>query len=141
LHFVRLVLATKGALPPGECEELDAVIAHLDGEARLGALPPRCSVARSRCALPTYPIWMPAPIPSAGPRRTIPDGFVELGGTSADFDRVTPLRDADNLRPVNCAPAYPILSPISGRAGDRYFLAGAAAGAGAAAFGAGIGGK
>jgi hypothetical protein len=47
LHFVRLVLATKGPLEPAEREELNVVIAHLDGEAQLGALPTmfRCEVA------------------------------------------------------------------------------------------------
>jgi hypothetical protein len=47
LHFVRAVLATKGPLPPGEREELGVVVAHLDGEAQLGALPTmfRCEVA------------------------------------------------------------------------------------------------
>jgi hypothetical protein len=47
LHFVRLVLATKGPLQPAEREELNVVIAHLDGEAQLGALPTmfRCEVA------------------------------------------------------------------------------------------------
>ena len=55
LHFVRLVLATKGYSPPGEREELDAVIAHLDGEAQLGALPTmfRCEVALRFADLPS----------------------------------------------------------------------------------------
>jgi hypothetical protein len=47
LHFVRVVLATKGPLPPGEREELGVVLTHLAGEAQLGALPTmfRCEVA------------------------------------------------------------------------------------------------
>jgi len=54
LHFVRAVLATRGPLPPGEREELGAVIAHLDGEAQLGALPTmfRCEVALRFADLP-----------------------------------------------------------------------------------------
>ena len=47
LHFVRVVLATPGALPAGERAELSAVITHLEGEAQLGAVPImlRCEVA------------------------------------------------------------------------------------------------
>jgi hypothetical protein len=47
LHFMRLVLSTKGPLPPGEQQELSTVLTHLDGEAQLGALPTmfRCEVA------------------------------------------------------------------------------------------------
>ena len=47
LHFVRVVLATPGALPSGEQAELDAVINHLLAEAKLGAVPIvlRCEVA------------------------------------------------------------------------------------------------
>jgi hypothetical protein len=47
LHFVRVVLATKGPLPLGEREELGVVLTHLAGEAQLGALPTmfRCEVA------------------------------------------------------------------------------------------------
>ncbi len=47
VHFVHVVLATRGPLPPLEQKELQAVIAHLAGEAKLGALPAmlRCEVA------------------------------------------------------------------------------------------------
>ncbi len=46
LRFVNLVLATKGPLPAGEREELDAVLKHLGSEAQLGAVPTmlRCEV-------------------------------------------------------------------------------------------------
>ncbi len=45
-HFVSLVLASKGPLIPEERSELEAVIAHLQHEAQLGALPTmlRCEV-------------------------------------------------------------------------------------------------
>ncbi len=47
LHFVRVVLASKGPLAPGEREELNVVLTHLTSEAQLGALPTmlRCEVA------------------------------------------------------------------------------------------------
>jgi hypothetical protein len=46
-RFVNLVLGQDGRLPQGEKEELEAVLAHLDGTATLGALLPvlRCEVA------------------------------------------------------------------------------------------------
>ena len=39
IHFVKVVLKTTTPLPPGERQELDAVIAHLAHETDLGALP------------------------------------------------------------------------------------------------------
>ena len=47
IHFVKIVLKTTTPLPPGERQELDAVIAHLAHEADLGALPTMlsCDVA------------------------------------------------------------------------------------------------
>jgi hypothetical protein len=47
IHFVNVVLSSRGPLPPLEQKELQAVIAHLAGEAQLGALPTmlRCEVA------------------------------------------------------------------------------------------------
>jgi hypothetical protein len=47
LHFIDLVLSTKGPLPAGEREELDTVIKHLTSEVQLGAVATmlRCEVA------------------------------------------------------------------------------------------------
>jgi hypothetical protein len=47
LHFINLVLSTKGPLPAAERTELYAVIKHLEHETQLGALPSvlRCDVA------------------------------------------------------------------------------------------------
>jgi hypothetical protein len=55
-RFVALVLASKGPLPAGERKELDAVIAHLQKEAQLGAVPTmlRCEVDLRFKDLPAF---------------------------------------------------------------------------------------